>query len=177
MKTQTEALNLIHEQLQKLWLLGDKAAELANPALDAIKEALAQQSNEQVEPVAKDQWWVKGLDGLWGSSDYVVTLDTRRAAKTALSVIFDTHPPVPTAQPEQEPVAWATRMGEYAHIHWGAKRPEYPMVYEVPLYTTPPQRTWVGLTPDEIRGISLASGESLFSAIMFTHDKLKEKNT
>ncbi len=45
------------------------------------------------------------------------------------------------AQPEQEPVAWATRMGEYAHIHWGAKRPEYPMVYEAPLYTTPPQRT------------------------------------
>ena len=39
------------------------------------------------------------------------------------------------------------------------------------------QRTWVGLTPNEIRGISLASGESLFSAIMFTHDKLKEKNT
>lgn len=39
------------------------------------------------------------------------------------------------------------------------------------------QRTWVGLTPDEIRGISLAFGESLFSAIMFTHDKLKEKNT
>ena len=45
------------------------------------------------------------------------------------------------------------------------------------VFTTPPQRTWVGLTPDEIRGISLASGESLFSAIMFTHDKLKEKNT
>ena len=47
---------------------------------------------------------------------------------------------LPMAQPEQEPVAWATRMGEYAHIHWGAKRPEYPMVYEAPLYTTPPQR-------------------------------------
>ena len=45
-----------------------------------------------------------------------------------------------THQPEQEPVAWATQMGEYAHIKWGAKRPEYPMVYEIPLYTTPPQR-------------------------------------
>lgn len=39
---------------------------------------------------------------------------------------------------QQEPVAWATRMGEYAHIHWGAKRPEYPVRYEVPLYTSPP---------------------------------------
>lgn len=50
--------------------------------------------------------------------------------------------------------------------------------WKIPLYLAPqPQRTWVGLTPDEIRGISLASGENLFSAIMFTHDKLKDKNT
>jgi hypothetical protein len=56
-----------------------------------------------------------------------------------------------TEQPaQQEPVAWATRMGEYAHIHWGAKRPEYPMVYEVPLYTSPPaSKPWVGLTDEE----------------------------
>ena len=52
------------------------------------------------------------------------------------------------AQPEQEPVAWATRMGEYAHIKWGAKRPEYPIVYEIPLYTTPPQRQ--PLTDEEL---------------------------
>ena len=44
------------------------------------------------------------------------------------------------AQPEQQPVAWATQVGEYAHIKWGAKRPEYPTMYEVPLYTTPPHR-------------------------------------
>jgi hypothetical protein len=41
------------------------------------------------------------------------------------------------AQPQQEPVAWATQIGEYAHIKWGAKRPDYPIRYEVPLYTTP----------------------------------------
>lgn len=38
---------------------------------------------------------------------------------------------------QQEPVAWATQLNEYAHIKWGAKRPEYPMVYEFPLYTSP----------------------------------------
>ena len=37
----------------------------------------------------KDQWWVKELEGFWGSSDYQVTLDTRRAAKTALDVLFN----------------------------------------------------------------------------------------
>ena len=38
---------------------------------------------------------------------------------------------------QQEPVAWATQIGEYAHIKWGAKRPDYPIRYEVPLYTSP----------------------------------------
>ena len=41
---------------------------------------------------------------------------------------------------KQEPVAWATQLGEYAHIKWGSKRPEYPMVYEFPLYTRPQAR-------------------------------------
>jgi len=59
-----------------------------------IANVLAKQ--EQGEPVSKDQWWAKELEGFWGDSDYQVTLDTRRAAKTALTIIFD-HP-----QPKQE---------------------------------------------------------------------------
>ena len=86
-------------------------------------------------------------------------------------------------QPEQEPVAWATQMGEYAHIKWGAKRPEYPMVYEVPLYTTPPQRTWVGLTDEEIdQGLvrsdyAFKTAEAWRAGVVFAMTKLKEKNT
>ena len=80
------------------------------------------------------------------------------------------------AQPEQGPVAWATQMGEYAHIKWGAKRPEYPMGYEVPLYTAPPQRTWVGLDADEV--FELASGRwTLGQMAVLVEAKLKEKNT
>ena len=41
---------------------------------------------------------------------------------------------------QAQPVAWATRLGEYAHIQWGSKPPEYPVAYEVPLYTAPPPR-------------------------------------
>lgn len=37
-----------------------------------------------------------------------------------------------------EPVAWATAVGSNAHISWGKDRPDYPIRYEVPLYTTPP---------------------------------------
>ena len=65
------------------------------------------------------------LEALDGLSEPYDVLKAQKAIREAL------------AQPEQEPVAWATQMGEYAHIHWGAKRPEYPMVYEVPLYTSP----------------------------------------
>ena len=57
------------------------------------------------------------------------------------------------AQPEQEPVAWQFMNG----INFRKRRPDdfddlaydgFP--YWKPLYTTPPQRTWVGLTKEEI---------------------------
>jgi hypothetical protein len=61
----------------------------------------------------------------------------------------------PPAAPVQEPIAWATTVGSYAHVSWGKERPDYPIRYEVPLYTTPPeaQRQWVGLTDEEIDAI------------------------
>jgi hypothetical protein len=61
--------------------------------ITAIKQAIA--DLEKQEPVAKDQWWVKELEGFWGSADYVVTLDTRRAAKTAIDVVFGNTSPQP----------------------------------------------------------------------------------
>ena len=45
------------------------------------------------------------------------------------------------------------------------------------LYTHPPQRTWVNLTNEEIEEIKLKAGSNVFSAIMFTNDRLEEKNT
>ena len=46
------------------------------------------------------------------------------------------------AQPEQEPLAWIST-GPASMIHWTADKPAYGDDW-VPLYTTPPQRTWVG---------------------------------
>ena len=43
-----------------------------------------------------------------------------------------------------------------------------------PLYTTPPQRTWVGLTDEEREEIAL---EVPIDAVLITESKLKEKNT
>ena len=53
---------------------------------------------------------------------------------------------------QQEPVAWATYLGECAHVLWGKDRPEYPIRYEVPLYTRPQARE--PLTDEEIQKLA-----------------------
>jgi hypothetical protein len=70
---------------------------------------------------------------------------------------------------KQEPVAWISPKG---HIHFD------PYLDSVPLYTTPPQRTWVGLTNDEVNNIAAGChlGNSVQDAIFRAEAKLKEKN-
>ena len=100
-------------------------------------------------------------------------MDAGREAITAIKEALAEQ----TAQ-QQEPVAWATQMNEYGHIHWGAKRPEYPMVYEFPLYM-PPQtsKPWVGLTRDERMSIiNRLIGQDWVYALDAIEAKLKEKN-
>ena len=74
------------------------------------------------------------------------------------------------AQPENKPVAWIST-GPASMIHWTADKPAYGDDW-VPLYTTPPQRTWVGLTDEERDEICLGD-ESIARSI---EAKLREKN-
>ena len=89
------------------------------------------------------------------------------------------------AQPEQEPVAWMeemptqegetrsvrmTTLKEHATLEWGNP---------IPLYTSPAQRTWVGLTDEEIaQGCkeSWVTEQAWQSAVWWAEAKLKEKN-
>ena len=78
------------------------------------------------------------------------------------------------AQPKQEPLAWIST-GPARMIHWTADKPDYGDDW-IPLYTAPPQRTWVGLTYEEkheIRYSHMTSAEF----IEFIEAKLKDKNT
>ena len=73
-------------------------------------------------------------------------------------------------QNRQEPVA-VVRWNDIGHISW---RTHVMLSDNTPLYTTPPQRTWVGLTDDELSQIEGTHiGRSFAKAI---EAKLKEKN-
>ena len=73
---------------------------------------------------------------------------------------------------EQEPVAWITKTGSVWKTKWDDS--------DIPLYTTPSQRTLVGLTPQERDEIN----EQVYGAVPHhvafhaaIEAKLKEKNT
>ncbi len=175
MTTQTEALKLALEALERCMNQPNYGASWTENAITAIKEALAQQSNEQVEPVA---WAENDGDGnvLWCIescfSDSPEWLDN--------PMPLYAHPPVPTAQPEQEPVAWITQGGK-GWLRWHKSYDDNKD--NVPLYTTPPQRTWVGLTDDDcfeaLKAVDpeakrLPLGFSMYAANI--QAKFKEKN-
>ena len=86
---------------------------------------LARQAGfERLGHTAED--WVCHLEDI----EEFIKLVAEKAIKEAL------------AQPEQEPLAWIST-GPANMIHWTADKPAYGDDW-VPLYTTPPQRTWVG---------------------------------
>ena len=122
------------------------SAENIYSALHAIKKALAQPEQEPVETL---------------SEHYLLS-----ELKSALT------------QPEQEPVAWIDRIC-LKNVSDGfeptiSKNPV--SKYDVPLYTTPPKRDWVGLTDDERDKIILGRQQRWEIAHMI-EAKLKEQNT
>lgn len=83
------------------------------------------------------------------------------------------------AQPEQEPVAWVVYDHENNDVAWSEAGKT--LKAETPLYTTPPQRTWVGLTPYEVFGISDQHPVEGFDPDIMAYTraieaKLKQKN-
>jgi hypothetical protein len=84
------------------------------------------------------------------------------------------------AQPAQEPVCWVMPDGKTVD-KWG--RQFYGSTVGEPLYTTPQQRPWVGLTDEEIDAIDEANWEEDHKAwgirefARAIEAKFKEKNT
>jgi hypothetical protein len=85
------------------------------------------------------------------------------------------------AQPEQEPVAWAMYQRGRLQSFWLDKGDAYDFEFTSehewkPLYTTPPQRTWVGLTDKEVAEIVIYPMNKTDDLVRIIEAKLKEKN-
>jgi hypothetical protein len=80
------------------------------------------------------------------------------------------------AQPAQEPVAWTLLLtGEHHGIigEAGEKFIGAPECYQrVNVYTTPPKREWVGLTPEETSGFT----QHEMTVVKYVSKVLQEKN-
>jgi hypothetical protein len=50
------------------------------------------------------------------------------------------------------------------------------IVFNLPIYTTPQQRTWVGLTPEEVKEVSLANRPYVVDMVVALEARLKQKN-
>ena len=86
------------------------------------------------------------------------------------------------AQPEQEPVAWRGYNWGHSPDDWVYRDFDDPILdgngnnVGQPLYTTPPQRTWVDLTEDEIQTLLSENRFAVFALIRAVESKLKAKN-
>lgn len=76
------------------------------------------------------------------------------------------------AQPEQEPVACIGTNGELMWLN----KPRVIYSKPQPLFTTPPQRTWVGLTDEEKAELDAEYGDDTLAHLDAIEAKLKEKN-
>ena len=113
----------------------------------AIKESLAQPEQDNTYMYASSL-----ATSIWQKhyikeSPKFALLDTTEGVLTQIDNMTCGLVREKPAQPEQEPVAWIST-GPARMIHWTADKPAYCDDW-VPLYTTPTQRTWVGLTEDE----------------------------
>ena len=121
-------------------------------------------------------WYVESLYGTSASHTELrekVMLGAHQALKEALAQT-------------QEPVAWMWDVNNgagYSSKGIGFYQTDIPFAKHTPLYTTPPQRTWVGLEGEEIRNLwEEATKPDRSTMTMVTsfaksiESKLKQKN-
>ena len=144
----------------------DEALKLALEALESAKPKYTRQRKDQMS--------------LGGALDYwMLEQHQRLGAITAIKEAL--------AQPEQEPVMFGHQAanGRYGNYAYSCKSLAETAALENPAkigykvigyYTTPPKRTWVGLTDDNVTEI-LGTWTPIKNYVRRAEAKLKEKNT
>jgi hypothetical protein len=180
--TKDEALKLALEALESSRVFVTTREKIKHPegtewydqAITAIKEALAQEQDGTyvyASNLAKTIWQKHYMK----ESPKFALLDTTEGVLTQIDNMTCGLVREKPAQPEQEPVAygtWDTMLGK-GHRMMMVRLDKGQDGCTVPLYITPPQRTWVGLTDEERQDIAL---EVPIDAVFITEAKLKELN-
>jgi len=141
---------LLQDALDALTYVGDK--DIYSGTIDALRARLAQPENK--------------FNPDWDAIAVMVE-EQQRMAKRIEEL------EARLAQPEQEPVAWVSHNAGLYH-----GKPDESL-NPLPLYTTPPQREWQGLTDEEV--MSLLPGAvrlppGWVDTVRAIEAKLKEKN-
>ena len=144
----------------------------------AIKEALAKQEQDSTyiyaSSLAKTIWQKHYMK----ESPKFALLDTTAGVLTQIDNMtcgLVREKPAQQEQEQGEPVAWRWFDGNRTAI---GIPPAYVFEDEIkpePLYTTPPQRTWVELTDED--DIDWEEGGNLKDLVKAIESKLREKNT
>jgi hypothetical protein len=150
----------------------------------AIKEALAQ---PEQEPVAWEQFYPDI------GKPQIEQPKVRTGDCLLVGVCASEGQKIQKAQPEQEPVAWGDLQKEAQQIVeskflWKKFIDGTPLANDIACwmadfarqYTTPPQRTWVGLTDEEAMQICIDCGcmsEDWLMLLDAIEAKIKDKNT
>jgi hypothetical protein len=157
--TKDEALKMALEVMRNQ---GDVSVDEWIATEKAIKEALANEALDKMAENARELGLDYEPEQDWIERERAVGY--REGHQNALKQM---------AQPEQEPVAWA-KFSAKGNIIDLLSEPDDDYT---PLYTTPPQRTWVGIdVEDYIKALELCDFDK-DAAFEFFETKLKEKNT
>ena len=148
---------------------------------EALKMALEALESDPIEMVAD-------VDGhmVFLKDKAIIAIKEALVKEKALQALHDENERLnlyKDAYAEQEPMAWIST-GPARMIHWTSDKPAYGDDW-VPLYTTPPQRTWVGLTKEEIAEFDFwhdtreeeVGWVNPSEIVAYIEAKLKKKNT
>jgi hypothetical protein len=98
--------------------------------------------------MTKDEAMKLALDAL-EAEDSLAMVANSEGHMVFLKVVAITAIKEALAQPEQEPVAWMCSDESLAHKGYERFSRNCQGAWNIPVYTTPPQRTWIGLNDTE----------------------------
>ena len=156
-------------------MIKDEALKLALSTLDEVRQ--------ETFRLIRDGQTLYAEDKVWST---IISIKEVLAKEKALQALHDENERLglyKDAYAEQEPLAWIST-GPASMIHWTSDKPAYGDDW-VPLYTTPPQRTWVELTEydkvlikhDANFNQFMTAGEYADRVQALTEARLKDKNT